>query len=131
MIKTINVYDFRQAFRNYEDRRDTFSYGALESIFDYLEDTEDETNPTELDVISVCCDFTEYDNAWDAMMQYQPEDMPVEGVEGDDLLEIAEKNEQAALEWLQERTTVLDVENINLEAPLMAPMLTSIVIANF
>jgi hypothetical protein len=50
------------------------------------------------------------------MEQYHPDDMPVEGEPGDDLLEIAEKNEQAAREWLDERTTVLDVENVDTSA---------------
>lgn len=56
------------------------------------------------------CDYTEFNSAWDAMREYQPEDMPIEGDEGDDLIEINAKNEKAARNWLDERTTVIDVE---------------------
>ena len=44
------------------------------------------------------------------MQEYQPEDMPIEGEPGDDLVEIQEKNETEALKWLEERTQVILVE---------------------
>jgi hypothetical protein len=44
------------------------------------------------------------------MEQYQPEDMPVEGEEGDDLVEIQEKNEAEALRWLQDNTQVIEFD---------------------
>ena len=56
MKKTINRYDFHEAF---EDLRPyNFSPGALGQLFDYYE----ELNPDfELDVIAICGDWTEYD----------------------------------------------------------------------
>ena len=129
MIKTINEYDFTSAFRDSEICRDKFSYGALKAIFAYYEEREGRVggNPIELDIVATACDLTEYASAWDAMEQYQPEDMPVEGEEGDDLLEINEKNEQAARQWLEERTTVLYVTNYNSDLKEVS----SIVIVNF
>jgi len=55
MIQTINVSDFRDAFRAH-GRREQFSYEGLGALFDYLEDV----NPDfELDVVALCCDYSE------------------------------------------------------------------------
>jgi hypothetical protein len=60
--------------------------------------------------------------------------MPTEGEPGDDLLEIAAKNEKAAMEWLEDRTTVLHAENFDMStgaSALDTPMLKSIIIGEF
>lgn len=49
-----------------------------------------------------------YESAYEAMEQYQPADMPLEGEDGDDLEEVTEKNEKAAREWLEDQTTVIN-----------------------
>jgi glucokinase len=55
MKQTISVYDFRDAFRRM-NRENQFSYEGLGEIYEYLE----EANPDmELDVIAICCDFTQ------------------------------------------------------------------------
>jgi hypothetical protein len=56
MFITINnVYQFRDAFHN-AGRRSQFSYEGLELLFTYLE----EINPDyELDVVALCCDYSE------------------------------------------------------------------------
>jgi hypothetical protein len=55
MIQTINVSDFRDAFRAH-GRREQFSYEGLGALFDFLE----EVNPDfELDVVALCCDYSE------------------------------------------------------------------------
>lgn len=90
--------------------KDNFSYEGKRALFDYLENYEEETGEDiELDIVALCCDYCEYPSAYEAMEQYQSEDMPVEGSEGDDLLEVHAKNEAVALEWLQDRTTVIEV----------------------
>lgn len=62
MKKTINVYDFKDAFRNY-GRQDQFSYDGLTALFEWLENYEEETGQEiELDVIALCCDFSEVSN---------------------------------------------------------------------
>jgi hypothetical protein len=55
MIQTINVSDFRDAFRAC-GRKDQFSYEGLGALFDYLEDA---APAYELDVIALCCDYSE------------------------------------------------------------------------
>jgi hypothetical protein len=56
MIQTINVSDFRDAFRAC-GRADQFSYEGLGALFDYLEDFDG--GGYELDVIALCCDYSE------------------------------------------------------------------------
>lgn len=56
---TISLNDFRREFEQY-GRHEQFSYNALEVIFDYYENLEQETGEElELDVIAICCDVRE------------------------------------------------------------------------
>lgn len=59
MKQTISFYDFRDAFRTM-DRLDNFSYDGARILFDYLEQYEEGSDQEmELDVISLCCDYSE------------------------------------------------------------------------
>lgn len=60
MYQTINTAsNFRDEFRAC-GRADQFSYEALGILFDYLEAYEMDTGEEiELDVVSICCDYTE------------------------------------------------------------------------
>lgn len=59
MKQSINLYQFRDAFHRM-DRADAFSYEGLEVLFNGLEEFEEDTNEEiELDVIALCCDFSE------------------------------------------------------------------------
>ena len=60
MYQTIDtVSSFRDEFRAC-GRADQFSYEALGILFDYLEAYEMDTGEEiELDVVSLCCDYTE------------------------------------------------------------------------
>jgi len=55
MKQTINVYDFRDAFHRM-GRKDQFSYEGLGALYEYLEECDPDM---ELDVIAICCDFTQ------------------------------------------------------------------------
>jgi len=60
MKQTVNLYEFREAFRAI--RPDNFSYEGLEILFEYLEQLgEDIGEEIELDVIAICCDYSEDD----------------------------------------------------------------------
>ena len=70
MKQTVNVHDFRQAFADY-NRQDNFTYNGLTALFDYVEQYEEDTGQEfELDVIGLCCDFTEYDSLEDIKGAY-------------------------------------------------------------
>lgn len=61
MKQTINFSQFCDEFQSI--RPDNFSYDGLRALFDYLEAYgEDTGEEVELDVIAICCDFTEYEN---------------------------------------------------------------------
>jgi hypothetical protein len=71
MKTTVSKYDFERAFVD-ADRKDQFSYEALGLLFDYFESYEEETGQEiELDVIAICCEYTEdtaegiANNYWD------------------------------------------------------------------
>jgi hypothetical protein len=59
MIQTINLNQFRNAFKDM-NRENQFSYEGLALLFDALEDAEHgREEPYELDVIGLCCEFVE------------------------------------------------------------------------
>lgn len=55
MKKTLNVYDMKEAFE--AARRDYYTYEGLETLLDFYNEIDEDT---ELDVIAICCDCTEY-----------------------------------------------------------------------
>ena len=58
MKTTVNLYEFRDAFRRAE--RNNFSYEGLGILFEGLEEYEEDTGEEmEIDVIALCCDFSE------------------------------------------------------------------------
>ena len=60
MKTSVSVSDFRDAFKSY-GRDDNFTYEGLGALFEYLEEYEESCDTElELDVIALCCDFTEY-----------------------------------------------------------------------
>lgn len=59
MKSTISLSDFRQAFEDY-GRIYQFSDAGLEALYRHIEAFEADTGTeTELDVIALCCDYTE------------------------------------------------------------------------
>lgn len=98
MKQTINLYQFRDAF-NRMDRADAFSYEGLEILFNGIEEFEEDTNEEwELDVIALCCDFSEMhiNEIIDAYGYMMDEDR----LEDDDSLSYV-------TEWLNNQTWVL------------------------
>jgi len=76
MKKTINFYDFRDAFHK-AGRENQFTYEGKKALFDYLEEYEDSTGEQiELDVIALCCDYAEYDSIEDFWLEYDQEEYP-------------------------------------------------------
>ena len=86
-------------------RPENFSRVALEALFAHFSDLELERvsgEEFELDVIAVCCDWTEYDSALEAAEAYG-----FKAKDSED--ERADMSERDALEFLQDNTTVLDL----------------------
>lgn len=58
----VSFYMFERAFHNM-NRKDNFSHYGLRKLFDYFEDLEDSCDiQIELDVVVICCVYTEYDS---------------------------------------------------------------------
>ena len=61
IVMTVNSTTFVDEFQK-ANRMGNFSYDALLLLFDYLEDVAgDLQEPIELNVIALCCDYTESD----------------------------------------------------------------------
>ena len=70
MKQTINFSQFTDAFRDM-DRDNNFTYKGKRALFDYLEEYEEETGgEVELDIIALCCEFTEYENLAELQENY-------------------------------------------------------------
>ena len=101
MKQSVNSYDFERAFIT-AGRKDQFSYDGLRALFEYLEELEDDSGEEiELDVIALCCDYSEYDSALDCAKDY-PFDID------EDLDE--DEQEEAALEYLRDHTSVIEFD---------------------
>ncbi len=79
MKQTVDFYDFKRAFE--QCRPDNFSGQGLSALWDYLEQYEADTGEEiELDVIALCCDFSE-DSTENIAASY---DIDLEGIDDDD-----------------------------------------------
>ena len=86
MINTINKYEFSDAFHKM-GRGKQFSYEGLDALFDYLEMLEEDIGePIELDVISLCCEYSEYDNLKEFQNDYGDEYESIDDIENDTTL---------------------------------------------
>lgn len=108
MKSTINVYQFRDAFKDM-GRGDSFSYDGLGLLFDWFEEYEDSTGEEmELDVIAICCDWAECDPD-EIMSDY---DINLDALDLDD---DADEDEiaDALVEYLNDETSVAGKTNAN------------------
>jgi len=97
MKQTVNFSAFVDAFQAY-DRYDQFGYAALRSLFDYLEQVEEDIGEEfELDVIALCCDYS-VDSVSDIACNYG---IDIEGMDDDEARD-------AVLDYLNEKTIVID-----------------------
>ena len=100
MKQAVYLHDFTDAFRDI--RPNNFTYAGLAAMYEYLEQLEDDTGEEfELDVISICCDFSEYHSAQEAYNEYNSE-----AADGDD----EDEREAFALDWFQDRTSTISFD---------------------
>ena len=83
MIKTINEYDFIDAFKKM-GRTDNFSNSGLIALYEYLEMLGDDLGQEiELDVIALCCEYAEYDNLEEFLADYSEDYQTIGDIESD------------------------------------------------
>ena len=96
---TIDSHGFRNAFERC-GRQNQFSHCGKLALFEHLESIEQDTgSDIELDVVGLCCDFTEFDTALEAAKEHS--DFTID----EDLNE--EEQERQALQFLSDRTTII------------------------
>ena len=62
LIRKIELEDFLGEFERF-GRGDQFSFEGKKALFEFLNGlSEDTGQDIELDVVAICCDFTEYDS---------------------------------------------------------------------
>ena len=95
-----NEYEMQNIFSKWD--RDYYSLEAYRAIIDYFEET-DYGDDTELDVVGICCDFTEYEEdcmiaeqydtflEWADGMDYTYDWMVENGFDEDDVLSDADE----------------------------------------
>ena len=104
MKETVTQSRFLQAFATL--RPNQFSRNALVALFDYLDQLEQDLGEeTEFDPIGLCCEWTEYKDAFEAAEAYgwEAPEIP-EGEERDDI------SERKALEFLADQTHLVEFE---------------------
>ena len=115
MKKTINLYQFRDAFMDI--RPDSFSYEGLELLFNWYEEYEDSTGEEmELDVIAICGDWDESTveeviNNYIVSTQNSNTTVYNDTVNGalEDCDDEEEERAEVIEEWLQDNTMVAGV----------------------
>ena len=71
MKRTINEHDFVDAFQD-TDYQNQFSYEGKVALYEYLKELEDSTGfEMELDMIALCCEYTEYENFYEFRDDYE------------------------------------------------------------
>lgn len=112
MKTTVSFSDFVDRFRSY-DREDQFTYCGKRALFDYLESYEESCGEEqELDVVALCCDYSEYSTALEACQEMASEDefnLSEEEFEALDSYD-QEELEEKALEYLRENTQVIEFD---------------------
>ena len=68
IYQTVNEWEFIRAFQHM-GRGDQFSREGLRALFEQLH-LDDTGEDVELDVIALCCEWTEYDSIEDAAESY-------------------------------------------------------------
>lgn len=80
MKTTVTFSDFCDAFRDM-DRDSQFSYAGKRALFDYFTQYEEDTGTDiELDVIAICCEYSE--DCWEDIACFYSID--IEEAQGDD-----------------------------------------------
>lgn len=103
MKQTVSRFDFEDAFLKSDTYKNNFTYEGLKALFEYFEEYEESTGEEiEFDMVAICCDYSEYKSAKEASDQYG---------RYYDIEATPEEIEEKALEWLEDRTTVIRLDN--------------------
>ena len=114
MKQTINQHDFMDAFRKMN--RDYYSYEGYQALFDWYEILDPDF---ELDVIAICCDWTEYtpeelENEYSNILdfdEWKNENIDLDELESYTEEELKEEYTKKLVSELKQHTTVIELSN--------------------
>ena len=107
MKENISFCDFQDRFRDL-DRDNNFTYEGKKALFEYLEEYEDNTDTeVELDVIALCCEYTEYEDIKEFLNEYSN---TIKTERKDFEEDEEEEYKEAVMEELQNHTTVIRIK---------------------
>ena len=73
IVNYVSKSEFRDEFTKM-NRENQFSYKGLNALYDYIEEYYQEADkPYDLDVIELCCEYTEYDSLEEFNKDYNRE----------------------------------------------------------
>lgn len=99
MKQIINFSQFCDSFEG--SYKDHFSYKGKQALFDYLEEYEDSCDTeVELDVVALCCEYTEYEDAEEYDRAYTT------GINGDDY-DNEDEYKDAIEEYISDNTQLI------------------------
>ena len=72
IIERVTESQFIDAFRSWDTYKNNFSYEGLKALYEELEEVAEcsDSGTFELDVVAICCDYTEFENFKDFQEQY-------------------------------------------------------------
>ena len=107
MKETLNTSEI--ADRLFRDENAGFTYAGARALAEYLD--TDENADAEFDRVAIRCDFSEYESALECAVDHGWSH-EADILDADDNLrpddEVLEENEERALQWLQDRTSVIE-----------------------
>ncbi len=104
MKRTLTTHQIADALKR--DENAAWSWEGAKALAEYLEQYEEETETEmELDIVAIRCEFSEYSGPREAAQVYGWEgDADYRTDDEDDL----DASAEAALEWLRDRTAVIE-----------------------
>jgi hypothetical protein len=80
MKQTVHLEDFKRSFKNI--RPDNFSHEGLNALYENLIQYEDDTGEElNLDIIAICCDYSEFKSLKDFQKNYNDVYQSIEDIE--------------------------------------------------
>jgi len=100
MITRITQSQFQHAF-NEANRGENFTWAGREALYEWFEEMHDDCGgeEVELDVIAICCEFSEYGDLEELAKDYN-----VDGLEDVD----TDEREWHIRDWLNDRTQLIE-----------------------
>lgn len=95
-----------------ENPNGNFSYKGLRALFNYLDETTEEENPYKLDVIALCCEYSEYKNIEEYLKDYlnQHDEQNFNKINDETIKETDEEFKARIEEEINDKTTLIKFE---------------------